>query len=243
MDGYEFIYDDWSNDPGYWDPSYWEPAVGVEEPQANNIDDQAQNPGITDDDLNWIDLGDGSWLNEQTGEWQDEYGNTIGFLQPNGGGDQNGDPLFSDPDTGLQTRDDSVNTTDIIRPIDIDTSGGGFLGSIGNFFSNLFGSTSDPARPSSGGGGGGGTSLGSGGQSGSQQQQQNQQYQQALQQLQQQLAAAQRANASSNVTDAISHQIATLQGGSMGSLTQTLLIAGGVGVVVYLFANRKPRAA
>lgn len=184
----------------------------------------------------WQQNPDGNWQNTDTGEIQDDDGNTIR------------DPLFEDPDSGLEQRDPNANNDpDYSPPTDFPTTqGGGFFsdlfGGIGNFFSGLLGGPND-GKPTPGGSGSGASGA-SGGGSSSGSNSQNEAMQRALQQMQQQLAAAQRANANPNVVAALQEQIRQLQGGGGNDDMMKLLLVGGVlGVAGIYIATRNSRAA
>lgn len=234
------------DDSAYYGDDYWS-SWGENVPTA--IDDQQQQPQVSGDDLNWWENDDGTWVNTRTGEVQDEFGNTLDWLQPTGQG-EDGAPLFADPNSGLQPRDGNQGgAIDAFTPVAVNT-GPGFFGAIGNFLSGAFnfltGAGGNPSGMSGAGGGGFGSGGGGGMSSNQNPNQSTQQYQQAIQQLQAQLAAAQRANASPAVVQALQRQLASAGGGGglLGGIdAKTLLLVGGVLAVGYFLATRNRPAA
>lgn len=211
--------------------------------------DPFANDGVNAD-ANWWTSGDGFWINQITGEIQDDYGNFYGYQDSNVlGGDAspitvNADGSFYDSEgnlfdadgnflgndnPNLTPRDGSNGGTEIIRPTDIPNGSGGnwfsgLLSSLGNLFKGgVFTATA----------GSGASGVSPGGSAGSQQQQ----MQRALQEAQQQGAPA-------SVLNALRSQIAAAQRAGTGgmSITQTLLIAAAVGGIVYLAARPKSNA-
>jgi len=180
------------------------------------------------------DYGDGTWQ-DNDGYVYDDYNNVIAWGDPNewytggsgGGGD---DSIYTLPVYNVGT-DIGYTNEEIADMIPTGTgeenSGGGFWSSVGGFLSSIFGGSSG-----GGGGGGGGGMVSSGGGGGGGAQQPN------AQQLQQQLAQAYRDGASAATIATLQAQ---LRETSQPSMLQPILIAGAVGLGVYVLASSRQR--